>query len=421
MEFNNYDIVVVGGGPGGIGAAVAAGRAGAKVLLIEREGCLGGGATTMLVNPFMPHSTSVGPNGEEPKVVNGGIYQEILASLIARGGAIAEAPRRFDDEAMKLVLDELVARAGVDVLFHAALFDVQAANGKVQSVRVAHNHGPITVTAKVFIDSTGDGLLSQLAGCQTQLGDETGTVMPMTTNFMIAGLDPARMDQVKDLKQTAAAGGSDTPPLLNTNVSCTSSWRPGVMHFNAIRIPGSTLDPMGLSKAESRGRMLAHNFFAWFKAKFPAPTANAYLAKTGNHIGIRESRRVVGDYVLNGDDFDRCAKFDDAIACCSYPVDIHGQAQGQVTITRLPPGQYYQVPYRCLTPKGMTNLLVASRCISTDVKMHSSVRIMPPLMNIGEAAGFAAAMCLPAGDVRKIDIGKLQAKIRANGGILEPK
>lgn len=414
MKITQYDVVVVGGGPGGVGAAVAAGRSGAKALLLEREGCLGGGATTMLVNPFMPYTTGDG------KVVCGGVFQEVLGRLKSRGAADPKDARGFDDEALKLVLDELVAQAGVDVIYHAALFDAQVQDGRAQSIRLAHNHGPITVAGKVFIDSTGDALLAALCGCEIQFGNESGRVMPMTLFFKVEQVDTARIPSGRELYHLAAKGDKDQPPLINTNFSCLSSPLPGVVYINAIRVPGNTLDPFSVSQAESEGRRRVENYVAWLRANVPG-YGNCRLAKTASHVGIRESRRVTGDYVLTADDFKKCSRFDDAVACCSYMVDIHGDKPGEGTILHLPPDGYYQVPYRCLTPRGMKNLLVASRSISTDVTMHSSVRIMPQVMNLGEAAGCAAAMALPDGDIRSIDIRGLQDRIRAGGGILEPR
>jgi hypothetical protein len=416
-----YDVIIVGGGPGGFGAAVAAGRSGARTLLIEREGCLGGGATTMLVHPFMPHWTGGGPENLPRKVTNAGVFRQLCQRLYARGAAREGGCVNFDDEIMKVVMDEMVAEAGVDVIFHAALFGVQTADGRVKAVALAHNGGPLKVTGKVFIDATGDALLAAEAGCRIMFGDEQGVVMPMTTNFIVGGVDTDRLPNGGELKELMSEGDKDTPALVNTHLSCTSVYRKGYVHFNAIRITGrNTIDPFDLSQAEIDARRRVENFIAWVRAKIPA-FANCYLVKTGSHIGVRESRRVVGDYVLTVEDFKRAAKFDDAVACTCYNVDRHGQKPNETFFIRLKPGECYQVPYRCLVPKGKKNLLIASRSISTDVMMHASVRIMPPVMNIGEAAGFAAALSLPKGDVRKIDVKALQQRIIDNGGLLEPE
>jgi hypothetical protein len=326
----------------------------------------------------------------------------------------------FDDEAMKVVLDELATEAGADLVFHAALFGLRKRRGRIGAVHAAHNGGPLEITGKVFVDATGDALLAALAGCEFQVGDEQGLVMPMTLNFAVAGADWAAIPPGDELKKLCAAGAADDPPLINTHLSCFSRMPNGHVHFNAIRIPGNTLDPFEVSRAEVEARRRVQNFVAWLRAKVPA-FAKCYLVKTGSHIGIRESRRVLGDYVLTREDFKRCARFPDAVACTSYGIDKHLQKPNETLHDRLPPGECYQIPYRCLVPRCTTNLLVASRSISADVLAHSSLRIMAPVMNVGEAAGYAAALALPRGDVRKVKAAALQDRIRAGGGLLEPK
>lgn len=421
-ELAGYDVVVIGGGPGGVGAAVRAAQGGAKTLLVEREGCLGGAATTMLVHPFMPHVTDPGRKPTEGrKVVNAGLFRQIAERLFERSagklGWWADTVH-FDDEVLKVVLDELVREAGVEVLYHAFLFDAEVVDGRVRSVRLAHNGGPIRVTGTVFIDATGDALLAYAAGAPCEYGNAAGTVMPMTTMFVVAGVDVDHMMPGEELYPRIRAGAGDDPPLVNTHVSCYSVKPHGRVHFNAIRVPGKTLDPLDLSRAEAEGRARAHNFVQWLRAHIRG-FENAYLDKTGNHIGIRESRRTIGDYTLVEEDFHRCARFGDAVACCSYNIDIHGQKANDTRLEGLPPGQYYQIPYRCLTPKGLANLLMASRSISSDPTMFSSLRIMPVVMNIGEAAGHAAALALPGGEVRAVPIGELQRRIRDAGGVIE--
>ena len=419
QTLDQFDVVVVGGGPGGMGAAVRAAQSGARTLLVERMGFLGGAGTAMMVNPFMPATTGKTTPEKPRMLLNGGLVTEIADRLKQRnaGGFMPSGCTSFDDEVLKVVLDEIVAAAGVKVLYHATLFDTQASGGRVTAIRLAHNGGPITVTSKVFVDSTGDGLLSAQAGAEIMQGNERGEVMPMTLFFVLAGVDRDRMPRGGELKELCRQGA---PELINTNFSCAHFGGLGLLYVNAIRVPGNTLDPFDLSHAETEGRRRVENYVAWLRARVPG-FENCWLAKTAPHVGVRESRRVVGDYLLTGEDFDRCAKFDDAVACCAYPVDIHGQHQGQCTMQDLPPGEYYQIPYRSLTPRGLTNLLVASRCISCDIKMHSSIRCMPTIYNLGEAAGFAAALSLPAADVRQVKVPALQAKIRASGGVLEPR
>jgi hypothetical protein len=420
---DEFDIIVVGGGPGGCGAAYRAATNGARTLLIEREGCLGGGATTMLVNPFMPHLTGPGPNGESPVVVNAGLYAEVLRRLVERGaGTVINPGTRwtallFEDEALKCILDDLMAEAGVQVLYHAALFDAEVQDGRLTAVQMAHNAGPLRVSGQVFIDGTGDGLLAHVAGCSWQAGDERGEVMPMTLNFIVAGVDTAKLPSIPELRARAMAGEADTPPLRNTNISCFHALPHGRVHFNAVRVPGDGIDPTALSSAEREGRRRAHNFVDWLRAHIDG-FAQCRLEKTGSHIGVRETRRVIGDYLLNFDDLQAARKFADGVALCCYEVDIHGQQPNEGIEIAVPRGDWYEIPYRCLTPRGLANLLMASRSVSADAMVHASLRIMPVVMNIGEAAGIAAAMALPSGAVRRIDVQDLRRRIVACGGTL---
>jgi len=410
-----YEVVVAGGGPSGFAAAVAASREGARTILIEREGCLGGAATTMLVHPFMSHLSTRGPDGQDRKVVNAGIFREIVDRLAQHGAAdTCEPCIRFDDEILKIALDELASEAGVDVIFHAALFDAEANASRVTAARFAHNNGPIIVAGKVFIDATGDALLASAVGCQCMFGDEEGKLMNMSLMFMVGGVDTDAIPEQDEIKRMVRAGEKDDPPLRNNKIGTLSVPRRGYVHFNAITVPGDTLNPGDVTNAETESRRLVENFVEWIRRNVPG-FAGCFLIKTAAHVGIRESRRVLGDYVLTGDDFRRAAKFDDAIASCSYYADRHGRYDAG----HLPPGEYYQIPYRCLTPKGIDNLLIAGRSISADVIANSSLRIMPTVMCIGQAAGIAAAMSLPPGSVREMDVQELRRKILAGGGVLE--
>ncbi len=418
-----FDVVVVGGGPGGCGAAVRAAESGARTLLIEREGCLGGGATTMLVCPFMPHMTGPGPDGVPQVVVNAGMFSQVIDRVIARGAGEIRNPGSkwtvllFDDEPLKVVLDELTSEADVTVLNHAALFDADVRDGRIAAVRVAHNGGPLRVPGAVFIDGTGDALLAHVSGCTCLQGDEQGQVMPMTLNFIVGGVETSKLPRTEVLRERAMAGERDTPPLINTNVSCFHALPNGRVHFNAVRIPGSGIDPKALSHAEAEGRRRAHNFTAWLRANIDG-FEHCWLDKTGNHVGIRETRRVMGDYVLNFEDLKTARKFGDGVARCCYEVDIHGQNPNEGMEFEVPQGDWYEIPYRCLTPVGLDNLLMAARSVSADAMVHASLRIMPVVMNIGEAAGTAAAMSLPSGNVRGIAIEELRRRLRQCGGMV---
>ena len=410
----SYDVIVVGGGPGGFAAAVAASRSGAKVLLAEREGCMGGAATTMHVHPFMSHTTSRGPDGRR-KVVNAGIFAEVVRKLKARGAARGTNLIRFHEEALKLVLDEMAREAGVEVMYHTMLYESESGHRHVQAVRLAHNGGPIRAKAKVFVDGTGDGLLSARARAECMFGDDKGKVMNMGLMFTVAGVDTDAMPDRDEVKRMVRAGGKDKPVLINTMIGTLSVPRDGHVHINAVSIPGNPLDPGDLSFAEMEGRRRVDNFVEWLRANVPG-FGKCYLLKTAGSAGVRESRRVKGDYVLSGEDFRRAAKFSDGVAACSYYADRHGRAQGG---GRLGPGEYYQIPYRCLTAKGLENLLVVGRCISADIIVQSSCRIMPTSMCTGQAAGLAAAMSLPEGNVRAVDVQELRKSIVSAGGVID--
>ena len=377
----------------------------------------------MLVCPFMPHVTGPGPNGEPPTVVNAGMFAEVLRRMVDLGaGTVINQGTKwtvllFDDEPLKAVLDELLAEAGVTVLYHAALFDADVADGRVAAVRVAHNGGPIRVPGSVFIDGTGDSLLAYAAGCLWEQGDPRGQVMPMTLNFIVGGVDAAKLPKIAALRERAMRGDRDRPRLINTNVSCFHALPNGRVHFNAVRIPGSGVAPDALSHAEMEGRRRVRNFVDWLRAHI-AGFEQCWLVKTGNHIGVRETRRVIGDYVLSFEDLQAARKFDDGVARCAYEVDIHGQEPNEGTEIEVPQGDWYEIPYRCLTPQSLTNLLVAARGVSADAMVHASLRIMPVVMNIGEAAGIAAAMSLPGGNVRGVDVEDLRRRLRECGGMV---
>ena len=415
-DLGHFDVVVVGGGPGGFGAAISAARNGANTLLVDREGCLGGGMTTMLVNPFVTHTMRTGPLGSgQREVINAGIFTELCRRLIAKGHAKDAIYIKIDDEYMKIMLDEMAAEAGVKVLFHAALYGAECQEGVISSIALAHNGGPLQVSGRVFIDGTGDGLLAALAGAEYRFGDaSTGEVMPMTLKFVVGGVDAAQIPSIDETRKLAHKGGQDVPVLLTPNLS-TFAVRPnGRVHFNAIRVPGNPIDPFDLSRVEAESRRRVENYVEWLQANVPG-YGHCYLEKTAAHVGVRESRCIQGDYELTYDDWKGQARFDDAIACCSYGIDIHGQKPGQVRIEHFGANEYYQIPYRALTPKAHQNLLIASRCISSDRSAHSSFRIMPTVMCIGQAAGLAAAMAVATGDTRKIDIPALRNTLRAQG------
>jgi hypothetical protein len=392
-----YDVVVVGGGPGGTTAAVAAASRGAAVLLVERYGFLGGMATAGLINPFMWYF-------HQGKPLTTAVFNEMLDRLDKAGGL---APNRltFDDEIMKIILDGMMADHGVEVALHAYFTGLDRAGTAIKAVHLSGKSGPKTVQAKVFVDSTGDGDVAAAAGATVELGRPAdGACQPMTLCFRLGGIEnpdgwdegwDAMRKEMNDVYQEARRRGVVTNPREDVLIFRTTV--PGVVHFNTTRIVGkSGVDADALTQAETEGRRQVMELLTLFRAKSPR-CRNAWLLKMAPQIGIRESRRVMGGYVLTEGDVLKAAKFDDGIARSNYPVDIHNPAGTGTIIKDVPKGDYYEIPYRCLVPRGVDNLIVGSRCISATHEAHSSMRVMPVVAGLGEAAGAAAAACAKSG------------------------
>ncbi len=395
----SWDVVVAGGGPGGVSAAAAAAKRGAKVLLVERYGYLGGMATAGLINPFM--SYTVKATGQN---IASGIFNEILDRLAARGG-LAQDRVTFDDEQMKFVLDDMLEAYGVTSLLHSTVMGAEVQAGVVQALRITGKSGELRLVGKVFIDSTGDGDLAALAGCEVALGrDEDGFCQPMTLCFRVAGVDtggetyhwdhPLRLE-IDRIYQEAKQSGTVTNPREDVLIFATL--HPDVLHFNTTRvIQKSGVDVFDLTEAERIGRKQVVEMVELLRRNVPA-FKNAYLQKMAAHIGVRESRRVMGGYLLTAEEVLAGAKFPDGIARSVYPVDIHNPAGTGTVLKHLAEDAYYEIPFRCLVPRGMRNLLIGSRCISATHAAHSSLRVMPVVSGIGEAAGTAAAICAQRG------------------------
>ncbi len=414
MNIEPCEVLVVGGGPGGLAAAVAAARNGADTLLVERYGFLGGMATAGLVNPYMTYWA-----GEE-QIVNG-IHQEICDRLTALGAYGKGSRTTFDSETYKFVADRMCEESGVKVMLHSLLSDVAVSDGVISSVEIVGKSGKQSVKAEVFIDGTGDADLAFMAGATCEKGRALdGLTQPMTLSFRVCNVDPSRVPgraERNELYDKAKADGRLSCP--RENVLMFLSTRPDVMHFNQTRITGadgtSTID---LTRAEIEGRRQAWEFLEFLRRDVPG-FENAEIQVSGPQIGVRESRRVIGDYIMTEEDVLEARKFPDVIARGSYDVDIHSPTGAGTVIKRLEPGTSYDIPYRCLTPLGIDNLLIAGRPISATHEAHSSVRIMPICIAIGQAAGTAAALSVKERTMpRKLDVPTLQSALREQGANL---
>lgn len=408
-------VLVAGGGPAGLAAAVAAARRGAEALLIERYGFLGGMATAGLVNPFMPWHV-----GDQPLVA--GIFQETLDRMKAIGGYGSERqPTAFDPETLKLVADELCRDAGVEVRLHTLISGAGRDGDRVSGLRTASKSGPEQWVAELYIDCTGDADIAFWVGVPCEHGrEEDQLAQPMTLNFRMAGVDmrevPPREEINRRFEQAKMADRLHQP---RENVLFFHTLQPDVVHFNTTRVVGlSGADARDLTAGEVEARRQAHELAGWLRESVPG-FERAYLQQCAAQIGVRETRRIRGDYVLTGDDVVQARKFPDGIARSNYPIDIHNPAGAGTVIRELPAGDWYEIPYRCLLPVGVENLLVAGRSVSATHEGQSSLRVMPQCFAMGEAAGTAAALCLQRGlTPRQLPPEDLRAALREQGQVV---
>lgn len=411
-----YDVAVIGGGFAGVGAALAAAREGAKVILIEKGNALGGAAARCLVNPFMPYSTEI--NGEEVDLSQG-IFKTIFDSLTRRGSMNG---RRFLEEDLKYLLNEMVLEAGVDLLFHACLFRVNKEGDVIRSASFATRSGEMEIAADCFVDATGDAQVAYLAGCPTVLGREPDHLcQPMTLCFRVGDVDVERFFESRPALQEAYKKSLEAGELINPreNILVFRTPTPTVLHFNTTRIVKmNPTDPLEVTQAEIIARRQVYEVYDFMK-KHAEGMENSYLMMTAEEIGVRESRMIVGDYVLTEADCRAFTKFEDSVAACNYDIDIHNPEGSGTSHYYFPKGEYYTIPYRSLIPKKAENLLVAGRCISSDHGAQASYRIMPTVCCIGEAAGCAAGIaCKDGVSIREVPVQKLQTKLKDAGAFI---
>jgi len=410
------EVLVAGGGPAGIGAAVGAAKAGASVLLVEQYGFLGGMATAGLVNPFMNFFA-----GEKQLIK--GAFQELLDVMKEWGGygLPGMATRAFDPELFKLAADTLMLYHAVRLLFHSFVCGAEVEGDRIRRVLLMGKSGPLSVEAKVFVDTTGDADLAALSGAPWEFGrKEDGLVQPLTTNFNVAGVDEGRVpptSEITAIYNKLKAEGAITNP--REDVLLFGTTRRGEIHFNTTRITHiDATNVLDFTKAELEGRRQVWEMFNFLKIKV-AGFENSYIISIGPQVGVRETRRIVGDYVLTAEDVLGARKFDDGIALNNYPIDIHNPAGTGTVLKHLKPGEFYSIPYRCLTPKKIANLIVGGRPISTTHEAHSSSRVMPIACATGHACGVAAALAARRDRVfRNVNVKLLRQKLIEQGAVL---
>lgn len=413
-----YDVIVCGGGFAGSAAAIAAARGGAKVLLVEKSGFLGGAAGNCLINPFMPFSTDI--NGKKVRL-SAGIFSEIIERL-SDMDALGSDGIIFNGEILKIILDRLAADSGVDVLFHTYITSVEKQENVIHSVRSASISGEDEYCADIFVDATGDANIAAMAGCPFNVGrDADRLCQPMTLCFDIANVDVDRVFKEKkainDLYELKRQKGEILNP--RGDMLYMRHIAGNILHVNSTRIiKKSPVDVKDLSDAEREAREQMLELFVFLKENFDA-FKNAVLLTSGPEIGVRESRRIDGMYTLTTDDLKACTKFDDGIAACNYDIDIHDPAGSGTSHYYFKEGTYYTIPYRCLLPKEADNLIVAGRCISGTHEAQASFRIMPVCCTLGEAAGTAAAIAHQNGCmIGDVDTKELRRVLKNNGAFV---
>ena len=411
----DYDVIVAGGGLAGTFAAIAAAREGARTAIFEQYGFLGGMATVAPVSLFMQYHV-LAPDGSVPALARG-LFEEMVNRLKARG-AILDAPFSFDDIVLRGVLDAMVDEASVGVLFHTFVFGAELVDNCLRAIRWAGKEGERNTSARVFIDATGDGDLAHAAGSGFTYGRADGQAQPMTPMFLIAGVDLSRLPNgIKGINPCLEAahkcGQSDV-----ARVGCWVTPHPDLLLFNTTHIRNrSELNVLDVSRAEMEGRRQIMSVMAALRRHVPG-FEKAYIARAGAQIGVRETRHLLGRYTLTREDVLNGRQFEDGIARSSFEIDIHPVSEGESkTNLQLKPGVFYEVPYRCLLPtQGPANVLVACRALSATHEAHASVRIMPTLSIVGEAAGLAATRALALdGNVAMVDGAALKAELLRRG------
>ncbi len=429
--YGEYEVTVLGGGPAGIAAAVAAARAGRRTLLIERYGFLGGMGTAAGVTNFCGLHANV--HGEMHRVVQG-IASDLLARIDRLGGLNAPhlvlgkiLAQAYDTAAYKIAADDLLAAHKVEILFHALGAGVVMQDDKrIAALMVETKAGRQAVRSDIFIDCSGDGDLAAWAGARFEVGDNAGSMLYPSMMFRLNGVDPDKAGDawrtIPALMEQAEAAGTHHFPRKAAIVRPQKSgieWR--VNFTQLARSDGSAingLEPDDLSRGEIEGRRQAVNAFNFLRT-VPG-FEKSYIVDLPPQLGIRETRRVVGGYMLSGEDVLGCASFEDSIGVNGWPMESHVAGDVVFTFPPIPESRgFNELPYRMLTPEGLDNLLVAGRCASMTHDGQSAARVSGACFAMGEAAGTAAALALSGNTVTgDIAVERLQQTLRQQGAFI---
>jgi glycine/D-amino acid oxidase-like deaminating enzyme len=420
-----FDVVVVGGGSAGSSAAITAARRGARTLLVDRLPFLGGTSTAVL-DTFYAFYTP----GETVRRVVGGIGWEVVEVMRASRVAF-ERPNTYgagtgvtyDPEVLKVVWERLAEEAGVEILLHTWATGVQVRDGRIAAIRFWNKGGESFVEAGAVVDASGDADLCAMAGVQYEDATSTPDLQSLSTIFRVANVDVERAASLPKtelwalMRKAAESGGYHLPRL-------EGSWHrtphPGVVTVHMTRVPMvDATDPRQLTRAEMDGRRQVQEYHRFLR-DLVRGFERSVLVATSPAIGVRESRRVIGDYRLNREDVLGARRFADEIALCGAPIEDH-TAGTDTKWKYVPHSGVYGIPYRCLLPSGVEGMLVAGRCFSATHDAHASARSMATCMAMGQAAGTAAALAVASGTTpRSIDVSVLRQRLSDDGALLEP-
>lgn len=421
------DVVIAGAGSAGVAAAVAAAQQGASCVLVEKSNCAGG----MLTNGLLP---SIIYMSDGRNLLSGGLCYELVKRVAVEMGVKPDIYwHNINPEAVKLVLDEMLCENNVRFFYNTCFFDVLRNGSRIEGLAVSSPAGMGVVKGKIFVDATGDGNLSALAGVPCEIGDESGEVMAPTLCSLWSGVDYTQTDLSSGLgrREWHRAEEENTIPLPEHHFVGFFRCGNGLGCGNLGHEYGCRpLDMDSYTQACVHGRKQIRTYLDFFRKNVPG-FAHAELALTAPMLGVRESRRVRGDYMLTGEDYFSKRHFADDIGCFAYPVDIHAsstkaeeqaEVEKTVTATQYGKGENYGIPYRVLLAAETENLLLAGRCISADRTMQSSIRVVPGCMITGEAAGVAAASAVQKNcSLRSVDIAALQKTLSQRGIYLPDK
>lgn len=410
---DSCDVLVVGGGMAGFAAAVCAARQGAKVILAEENSYLGGTATAGLVAPFMTSFNQVG----EKQLIRG-VFAELVERLVEVGGAIHPAECRngssyaayklqghngvtpVDKEKLKLIMERMCREAGVILKYRYLFVGAETEGRRINACTFATGNGFYRIEAKSVIDCTGDAAVCHMAGGETVLSDETGAIQPVSTFFLIDNVDKQVLDDLllpTDDERVRAFMDIIADEREKNGFPCNGlkvrayELPNGVWSINMCQIDRNLdpTDPEQMIEAEIEGREQAHAIFDFLVRRIPG-MQNARLIQTSDRVGVRESRRIVGEYVLTHADMLASRVPEDTIAIVASTVDVHTHDNSKrIEFSTL---DHYGIPYRCLVHRDFDNVWSAGKTVSADRLAHSAIRVMPPCSAMGQAAGVAAAM-----------------------------